>query len=105
MNRSKAGAFRCDAARADASGLKGADACVCGVWGVGRRWLADTFGRDVLGSGTGLLDIAGGKGELSFELANLTGVPTTVVDPRPLQLDRFIKRCVANAHTRAFARF
>jgi hypothetical protein len=46
----------------------------------------------VLGSGTGVLDIAGGKGELSFELANLTGVPTTVVDPRPLQLDRFSKR-------------
>ncbi len=28
MNRSKAGAFRCDAARADSSGLKGADTCV-----------------------------------------------------------------------------
>ena len=101
MNRSKAGAFRCAAARADSSGLKGADACVCACGGayVGRRWLADTFGRDVLGSGTGLLDIAGGKGELSFELANLTGVPTTVVDPRPLQLDRFIKRCVASTRT------
>lgn len=74
MNRSKAGAFR--------------------------RWLADTFGRDVLGSGTGLLDIAGGKGELSFELANLTGVPTTVVDPRPLQLDRFIKRLLVGIYHR-----
>jgi len=65
-----------------------------------RRWLMDTFGREVLGSGTGVLDIAGGKGELSFELANLTGVPSTVIDPRPLRLDRFIKRLMAGIYHR-----
>lgn len=39
-----------------------------------------------------MLDIAGGKGELSFELVNLTGVRSTVIDPRPMRLDRYTKR-------------
>lgn len=52
------------------------------------RFLIDTFGREVLNSGTGVLDIAGGKGELSFELVNLNGIQATVVEPRALQLWR-----------------
>jgi hypothetical protein len=36
--------------------------------------------------GAGLLDVAGGKGELSFELRNLNGIPATVLEPRPLDL-------------------
>ena len=32
-----------------------------------RRWLEKTFGVDRL-RGTGVMDVAGGKGELSFEL-------------------------------------
>ena len=39
--------------------------------------------------GCGVLDVAGGKGQLSFELLNLKGVPTTVVDPRPLNVDKY----------------
>jgi ubiquinone/menaquinone biosynthesis C-methylase UbiE len=39
-----------------------------------------------------VLDVAGGKGELAFELVNVSNVPATVVDPRPLLLDNFIKR-------------
>lgn len=35
-----------------------------------------------------MLDVAGGKGALAFELANLNGVPATVLDPRPLSLSR-----------------
>ena len=31
-----------------------------------------------------VLDVAGGKGELAFELLNLSNVPATVVDPRPV---------------------
>ena len=50
------------------------------------------FGQDRLAAGSGVLDIAGGKGELSFELHNLNGIPTTVIDPRPMRLDRFVKR-------------
>ena len=57
-----------------------------------RRWLARTFGLDVLSDGGGVLDIAGGKGELAFELQNVTGVPVTVIDPRPMRLDAYVKR-------------
>ena len=52
------------------------------------RWLLDTFGRGALAAGAGVLDVAGGKGALAFELANLNGLPATVLDPRPLALGR-----------------
>ena len=52
------------------------------------RFLIDVFGKDVLASGSGVLDVAGGKGELAFELVNLNAIPATVVEPRPLQLAR-----------------
>ena len=52
------------------------------------RFLIDTFGREVLGKGSGVLDVAGGKGELSYELVNLNGIASTVVEPRALQLWR-----------------
>jgi len=52
------------------------------------RFLIDTFGRELLSSGSGVLDVAGGKGELSFELINLNAIPATVVEPRALQLWR-----------------
>lgn len=40
-----------------------------------------------------ILDVAGGKGELSFQLLNLSNALTChVIDPRPLSLSRFQKR-------------
>jgi ubiquinone/menaquinone biosynthesis C-methylase UbiE len=39
-----------------------------------------------LASGSGVLDIAGGKGELAFEFVNLNNIPATVVEPRLLKL-------------------
>ncbi len=36
-------------------------------------------------------DVAGGKGELAFELLNLNGLPATVLEPRPLDLQRRVK--------------
>ncbi len=50
------------------------------------RFLLGTYGRDLLSSGSGVLDIAGGKGELAFELVNLNNIPATVVEPRALKL-------------------
>ena len=41
------------------------------------RWLLETFN---LGSGSRVLDVAGGKGELSAELAH-HGVECTMIDP------------------------
>ena len=57
-----------------------------------RTWLIDTFGEARLRAGAGVLDVAGGKGELAFELSNLSGIPATVCDPRPLQLSGFVRR-------------
>lgn len=53
-----------------------------------RRWLINVFGIDYLKSGSGIIDVAGGKGELSFELLNLNGISSCVYDPRPLELRR-----------------
>lgn len=43
-----------------------------------------------------LIDIAvrrfTAQGELAFELETLSGVPATVVDPRPMQLERYVRR-------------
>lgn len=76
-----------------------------GKAGAFRRWLMDTFGAETLrgshlhggGAGVGeewggVMDVAGGKGELAFELVNLGGVPVTVVDPRPMRLDKYVRR-------------
>ena len=58
--------------------------------GVFRRFLVSEFG-DLLLRGL-VLDVAGGKGELSFELENLHDVPCIVVDPRASLLDSFAER-------------
>jgi len=65
-----------------------------------RRWLVDTFGFDTLSSGEGILDVAGGKGELAFELRNISGIPVTVVDPRPMRLDRYVRRFMSGIYHR-----
>eukprot|EP01116_Phalansterium_solitarium_P007216 TRINITY_DN19757_c0_g1_i1.p1 TRINITY_DN19757_c0_g1~~TRINITY_DN19757_c0_g1_i1.p1 ORF type:complete len:208 (+),score=68.82 TRINITY_DN19757_c0_g1_i1:874-1497(+) len=52
------------------------------------RWLIDTFGAEQLGAGSGVLDIAGGRGAVSFELLTCNGVRCTLIEPRPLKLDR-----------------
>ena len=55
------------------------------------RFLIDTFGREALAEGSGVLDIGGGKGEISFELLNLNNIRATVVDPRPGSLSKQAK--------------
>lgn len=59
-----------------------------GRMGTFRRWVVSTFGKDSLAQGSGILDVAAGKGVLAFELLNVHGIATTVVDPRPMQLAR-----------------
>ena len=47
------------------------------------KWLVDTYGLERLQSGGGVLDVAGGKGDLASELHARHGVRCTVVDPAP----------------------
>lgn len=44
-------------------------------------WLVKTLGEDRLRGGRGVLDVAGGKGDIPIELWNQRGIPTTVMDP------------------------
>ena len=54
-----------------------------------RRWLLARVGEARLRGGTGAVDVAGGSGQLAFELLNVNGVPTTIVDPREVRLDKW----------------
>lgn len=44
-------------------------------------WLIETYGTEDLRQGTGVLDVAGGKGKLSIELSLQGHIPSTIVDP------------------------
>ncbi|EDQ86005.1 uncharacterized protein MONBRDRAFT_28785 [Monosiga brevicollis MX1] len=57
-----------------------------------RRFLVDTFGLESLRSGTGVLDVASGKGDLAYELSALNGVPVTCIEPRQLRLQQVVLR-------------
>ena len=65
-------------------------------------WLVDTFGEARLRGGTGVLDIAGGRGDVSFELANVCDppFPCLLVEPRPRKLSKPPRRALAAASTR-----
>jgi hypothetical protein len=67
-------------------------------FGAFRRWLLDEFGAQQMSAGAGVLDVAGGKGELSFELLNLNSVPTTVIDPRVVLLTKVAKKLRAGLY-------
>ena len=66
-------------------------------------WLVATFGAEALRAGVGVLDIAGGRGGVAFELSCRRGIPTTLVEPRDLQLDRRARRFVRKAGVAPFA--
>jgi len=57
-----------------------------------RRLLLDEIGLDIMKSGCGVLDVAGGGGDLAFELLNINDVPSTCVDPRPPRLDKCMRK-------------
>ncbi|PRW51098.1 Zinc CCCH-type isoform A [Chlorella sorokiniana] len=51
-------------------------------------WLVQTYGRELLNSGEGVLDVAGGAGGVTFELRHAHSIRCTLVDPRPLKLNK-----------------
>ena len=51
-------------------------------------WLVRTFGVETLSRGSGVLDVAGGRGDVSWELHTVRGVPCTLVEPRARKLNR-----------------
>lgn len=51
------------------------------------HWLVETYGKDILSRGSGVLDVAGGNGMISRTLCEL-GIPATLVDPNP-RCDKF----------------
>lgn len=48
-------------------------------------WLVQTYGAERLRAGSGVLDVAGGRGDVAFELQAVCGIRATVVDPRAPQ--------------------
>lgn len=69
------------------------------------EWLVGKFGMArLLGAeGGGVLDVAGGSGQVAFELGLRRGVNTTTVDPRPLRLDPSQRRTLTYLQRRRAA--
>ena len=63
------------------------------------EWLVGSLRREALARGSGVLDVAGGRGDVSFELAvkHALGARCTLVDPRPRKLSKAQRRALAKA--------
>ncbi|TMW66217.1 hypothetical protein Poli38472_003982 [Pythium oligandrum] len=59
-------------------------------------WLVEKLGEEQLGQGTGVIDVAGGKGEIPIQLWNIRGIRTTLIDPRPMKLNKKNRKIVAS---------
>ena len=61
-------------------------------------WLIEEFGIAALNEGGGVVDVAGGRGELSLELALSRGVQCTLLEPRhPAKISKAYRKLVAAA--------
>ncbi|OQR81464.1 hypothetical protein THRCLA_11707 [Thraustotheca clavata] len=63
-------------------------------------WLVTTYETEALASGSGVIDVAGGKGDIPFELYNKRGIPTTLVEPRPLNPRKVHRKFFAKNNTK-----
>ena len=57
------------------------------------KWIVGKFGGvESLSRGSGILDVAGGRGDLSFELCTRLGATCTTIDPRKKKLNKRQRR-------------
>mmetsp|Transcript_143718 Transcript_143718/g.459919 ORF Transcript_143718/g.459919 Transcript_143718/m.459919 type:complete len:504 (-) Transcript_143718:134-1645(-) len=69
-------------------------------------WLLSLYGREALSAGGGVLDVAGGQGDLSWALSVEAGVTCTLIDPalrRGGALKSWQRRALRKSGTEAFA--
>lgn len=64
------------------------------------RFVLDTFGLETLRSGCGVLDVAGGRGSVSFQLHCKQGIPCTLLEPRDTYLKSGQRRHLRKAEKR-----
>jgi hypothetical protein len=69
-----------------------------------RDWLTTTYADVLFTADARVLDVGGSKGQLAFALRNVHGVDVTVIDPRPLDLDRCVERYADGRYDRQRAR-
>ncbi|POM58783.1 Zinc finger-containing protein [Phytophthora palmivora] len=62
-------------------------------------WLVESLGVERLSGGTGVVDVAGGKGDIPIQLWIQRGIPTTLIDPRPMKLGKYNRKLVAKAES------
>ncbi|TFJ85530.1 hypothetical protein NSK_003040 [Nannochloropsis salina CCMP1776] len=55
-------------------------------------WLVKTYGRERLAAGSGVVDVAGGKGDVSCRLWGKHQIRCTIVDPRETQYRKKVRR-------------
>ncbi|KAI9922774.1 hypothetical protein PsorP6_002433 [Peronosclerospora sorghi] len=60
-------------------------------------WLVESLGEAFLASGTGVVDVAGGKGDIHVKLWIQRGIQTTLIDPRPMKLGKYNRKLVAKS--------
>jgi len=56
------------------------------------KFIIDRFGREFLGTGTGIMDVAGGRGHLTFEFHFVHQIPTTLIEPRDVKLRKWQRK-------------
>ncbi|RUS22166.1 hypothetical protein BC937DRAFT_90121 [Endogone sp. FLAS-F59071] len=56
------------------------------------QWLVDNFGADFLRSGSGVVDVAAGKGDVSMFLCYQFGIPSTLVEPKTRKVSKWWRR-------------
>jgi hypothetical protein len=60
------------------------------------KWLLETYSLSWLASGIGVLDVAGGSGQVAWSLTCLRRCPSVIIDPRP---------AITNSKQRAYLRY